>query len=320
MEGYKVWSAYKAERFQGYEIDEERMIIRPTAELPKLNYDKLTTLFKSKTWTEEEEKEFEELSSKYGCLFLDETAQVNKINFTSYLRSGNSLARKYFEDITCIITGSNMDNRFSRNFALTLCGFKGEVIWDDSVWIYKSHVPNVQGNFTRQYLNKAIICVRNPFDVACSAVQLRLTYTHTLSSKNNIAKDFPEFWNEYLNQTMMLYNNFLDYWTKFADSKQVPVYFFRYEDLISDPYNVLREIFEFMLGMDSMEGTFIEKRIRNRLENTKPSKAIYTPRSGGVIKSMHQFTDKQIDMVLKGSSHYINYFGYANLLSNLTDD
>lgn len=104
-------------------------------------------LFKSKTWTEEDEAIFEEVSKKHGCLFLDETCPVNKVAFTSYVRSGNTLTRKYFEDITCIITGSNMDNRFSRNFALTLCGFKGEVKYDDSVWVFKSHVPSVQGNF-----------------------------------------------------------------------------------------------------------------------------------------------------------------------------
>lgn len=35
---------------------------------------------------------------------------------------------------------------------------------------------------------------------------------------------------------------------------------------------------------------------------------------------MHQFTQKQIDMVLKECSGYLNYFGYSNLLGNLTDE
>jgi hypothetical protein len=61
---------------------------------------------------------------------------------------------------------------------------------------------------------------------------------------------------------MMLYKNFLDYWTKFADSKQLPVYFFRFEDLVTEPYNVLSEILEFMLGVESIEGTYIEKRLK----------------------------------------------------------
>ncbi len=79
----------------------------------------------------------------HGSVFLDGSEPISKIGFTAYLRSGNSMTRKYFEDITGIVTGSNMDNRFTRNFALSLCGFKGEVHIDDSVWIWKSHVPNV---------------------------------------------------------------------------------------------------------------------------------------------------------------------------------
>lgn len=137
---------------------------------PTFNYDQLMTLFKSKTWAEEDEKMLEDAISKYGSLFLDETCPVNKVSFSSYVRSGNSLTRKYLEDITGIITGSYTDSRYVRNFSLALCGFKGEAVWDDSVWIYKSHMPNVLENFSRGYINKAIICVRNPFDVACSAI------------------------------------------------------------------------------------------------------------------------------------------------------
>lgn len=100
-------------------------------------------LFTSKEWKEEEEKEFESNILKYGSMFLDETSKVNKVAFASYVRSGNSLTRKYFEDITGIVTGSNQDNRYVRNFALTLCGFKGEVKYNDSIWVFKTHVPQV---------------------------------------------------------------------------------------------------------------------------------------------------------------------------------
>jgi hypothetical protein len=125
-------------------------MIMTTGSAPKLNFNELMQLFKSKDWTEMQEIEFEEKLENYGPLFLDETCQVNKINFTSYPRSGNSLTRKYLEDITGIITGSNMDNRYPRNLALTLCGFKGETVWNDSVWVYKSHIPYVKASFTSQ--------------------------------------------------------------------------------------------------------------------------------------------------------------------------
>ncbi len=226
-------------------------------------------------------------------MFLDKSESIGNIVLASYVRSGNSMTRKYLEDITGIATGSNSDNRISRSFALTVCGFKGENHWGDNVWVYKSHMPTVQGDLlNNQFLNKAIVCVRNPFDVVCSAIQLRLTFTHNLSSKNNIAQEFPEFWNEYITQTAALYNNFLDYWTKAADQKVLPVHFYKYEDMVSDPLKVLKGIFEFLMGIDNIEETYLWQRIQNVVAAGSTRKAIYTPRQGGVIKNMHQFTEE----------------------------
>ena len=230
------------------------------------------------------------------------------------------MTRKYLEDITGIVTGSNMDNRFSRNFALTHCGFKGEVHYGDSVWVFKSHVPNVQANFTRQFISKAVVCVRNPFDVACSAIQLRLTYTHSLSARNNVATEFPALWNEYLVQTTRLYNNTLEYWTQAAARRAVPVHFFRYEDMLSDPLGVLKGLLAFMLGVESVEGTFVWHRAQQVVAQDQRTRSIYTPRSGGVIKNMSQFSPEQVDFVLKQSARFIRFFNYTGLLKPLTDE
>ena len=43
----------------------------------------------------------------------------------------------------------------------------------------------------------------------------------------------------------------------------IPVYFIRYEDLVLDPEPVLTELFRFLLSMESLEGTVIEKRIKD---------------------------------------------------------
>ena len=51
------------------------------------------------------------------------------------------------------------------------------------------------------------------------------------------------------------------YWFKFAETSDVPVYFFRFEDVIANPGKELKEIFRFILGMQSIEGTVIEHRI-----------------------------------------------------------
>ena len=43
--------------------------------------------------------------------------------------------------------------------------------------------------------------------------------------------------------------------------KQVPVYFIRYEDLLTNPQAILEQIFCFLLEVESVEGLNIQKRI-----------------------------------------------------------
>jgi len=105
-----------------------------------------------------------------------------------------------------------------------------------------------------------------------------------------------------------------------AERKVVPVHFFRYEDMLTDPLGVLKGVFAFMLGIDDIEGTFIWHRIQQVVAQDKKTRAIYTPRSGGVIKNMGQFTQEQLDHMIKQSAHFIRFFNYSSLLKNLTDE
>ena len=46
-----------------------------------------------------------------------------------------------------------------------------------------------------------------------------------------------------------------------AETTDRPIYFFRFEDVIKDPGKELKEIFRFILGLESIEGTVVEHRI-----------------------------------------------------------
>jgi hypothetical protein len=46
-----------------------------------------------------------------------------------------------------------------------------------------------------------------------------------------------------------------------AKEKKVPLLFIRYEDLVTSPGETLTDIFKFILGVDSLEGSVIQKRI-----------------------------------------------------------
>ena len=80
--------------------------------------------------------------------------------YATYPRSGNTLMRKYFENVTGTVTGSDMILKHSPNVALQFCGFKAEGITDERCWIKKSHFPYVlpfQWNWSNDL---AVVCTR----------------------------------------------------------------------------------------------------------------------------------------------------------------
>lgn len=50
------------------------------------------------------------------------------IAYATFPRSGNSMMRQYFENITGVATGSDLNNWHILNVALQYSGFKGEAI------------------------------------------------------------------------------------------------------------------------------------------------------------------------------------------------
>ena len=67
--------------------------------------------------------------------------EQQSVVYATYPRSGNSLMRKHFENVSGIATGSDMPMHHHANVALQVCGFKGEGIYDDRCWIKKTHYP-----------------------------------------------------------------------------------------------------------------------------------------------------------------------------------
>ena len=165
LPGYKKWSDWLQTNFPGYVMDPETKTLQAGTN-PTLNWDETKKLLLSKTWTPEEEAAFED-KLKNGSLLLDGAPKSDRIAFSSFLRSGNSLTRRYFEGITGIATGSIMLNNNICNFALFQPTFKADAIFDDRVLLYKTHLPFL-GNFTADdehiSCNKSLVCARNPLD------------------------------------------------------------------------------------------------------------------------------------------------------------
>ena len=312
MEGFKKWSQWREQNFSLYDFDETTRELKPNKDTPVLNFEEVKKLLLSKDVTPEQGAEFDE-KLKNGALFLDGASKIEKVAFSSFLRSGNTLTRKYLEEITGIVSGSIMHNKRVGNYTLFMPYFKAEGHYGDDQWVYKSHLP-FTSNFTKTDevfpQTKSIFCVRNPFDVAPSLLQLRLTQTHTLSTEQSLLTDFPELWNKFVTEYVDLYNNFLDYHMKAADAHNVPTYYFRFEDLITDPYPVLKELFEFLYGVENIEGTYLDQRIKKVL--FKGAQA-YVPRKGGINKNQDQYSEEQLALIKDKNERMLKYFGYASI-------
>jgi hypothetical protein len=116
----------------------------------------------------EDAKEFEELTNKELCTYLDGKSKVPQVYFASLMRSGNSLLRRILEKITGIIIGANFPTLLTGCFSLAIQGFKGEFNVDDKVWMVKAHWPYAYPFTTPISASKAIVLIRSPFDVLVS--------------------------------------------------------------------------------------------------------------------------------------------------------
>lgn len=71
-----------------------------------------------------------------------------------------------------------------------------------------------------------------------------------------------------------------------AENTDRPIYFFRFEDILANPEHELRELFKFILGIDELEGTVIEKRIEDVMAMGSKKNQTYKPRQGGTNRNI----------------------------------
>ena len=126
-------------KFPGYELDENNVIYNVNDK--EINLDDhwklLLTDFDEKLY---KEKIADDSFGRTQAKFLSKGLS-DAISYTSYPRSGNTMLRKYLENITGIATGSDQIMKFTLNVSLQYQGFKGEGVVQDRTWINKTHYP-----------------------------------------------------------------------------------------------------------------------------------------------------------------------------------
>lgn len=115
------------------------------------------------------DKDFESVQWMFegASKYLDGNVKVQpaeRVLYTTCPRSGNSFLRRYFEQVSGVVTGCDINVNYIPNVNLQQIGFKGEQVVDDSIWICKTHYPLTIPEDLTQYGGKALCCVRNPID------------------------------------------------------------------------------------------------------------------------------------------------------------
>ena len=94
---------------------------------------------------------------------------------------------------------------------------------------------------------------------------------------------------------MKCYSNWHNFWIEKAHEGKIPIFFFRFEDLLVTPEPVLKDMFRFILGKEDISNTLIEKRIKDVIATGK--NFLYKPRAangGGLHKHAEKLSQDQM--------------------------
>lgn len=94
----------------------------------------------------------------------------------------------------------------------------------------------------------------------------------------------------------------------------IPTYYLRYEDLVIDPAPVLTDLFCFLLDVESISGTIVEKRIADYIANDT-KKTVYKLKADpktGLLRNKYMYTDAQLEMMKEKCRDFLYYFNYTD--------
>ena len=251
----------------------------------------------------------------------------------SYPRSGNTLVRTLLEKVTGCVTGS--DTRPNRNLSRELAerhNLIGEGVVDgNSTPFVKTHWPERTG-CVPFVAKRVILVVRNPYDAIDSYWNMNATCSHTQTVTDEVYEQFADFYNDLARNEIGVWIKFHHYWLQEA-AKKIPILVIRFEDLIRDPAEQVRQMLQFSLGAQPLPKDW-DERIRSVIQTGPISKlGSYQPRdittppqalpsignsrlSSSIGKSISKgrYASSLLDELHKlAASHPVNYlqtFGY----------
>ena len=110
--------------------------------------------------------------------------------------------------------------------------------------------------------NKVITCVRNPLDCIVSYGAMVNTMSHSKKPEVDFHEVYAEWWDFWVRNQTILIKKYFSMLLKHCETEEkCPIYFVRYEDMVQDIRTPTRGLMEFLLDIDSIDGTNAERRI-----------------------------------------------------------
>lgn len=148
-------------------------------------------------------------------------------------------------------------------------GSHGENTVDDTVWIVKSHSPWIMPDAPPFKANKVFVIVRNPLDSMMSFFNLHAMASHVGKAPFEVERDYPNFFAWWIKNCCENVNKWMLQMMNDAKFREVPMLFIRFEDLVSNPEPELYNLMRFILGIQDLNGTNAERRIKEVIEMDK---------------------------------------------------
>lgn len=130
------------------------------------------------------------------------------------------------------------------------------------------------------------------------------TKSHHLSIKPEDWKKVAGIFRLFVKQEITVWVDFMNFWL----NAEIPVYLMRYEDVMERPMGVLPQAISFILDVDSISGTKIEKYIELAVTGQRPEN--YKPRQGQISKNKSKYDIEMVNVMVVEAAKLIRDLGY----------
>jgi len=183
--------------------------------------------------------------------------------------------------------------------------YKGEGVIDSTTWIKKTNYPEVKGQEFEAH--KCILLIRSPWDMMWQKFSQKVKETKTILEMATIKSNealFSSLVATYAEKIHDFYSFWLDC--------PIPVFILRFEDLIFDPENCLKSLFQFLFEIENLKGTQIENRILTFLKYNKNYTSFLEEFLTGYEVGLIHYTTLQKNITLKYLREDLRRMGYLN--------